>query len=111
MNWRSFTIDTVDQIDDCRDISGLFYILAFQKGYLINWDVQKTVWDYIFGQGCCAVDFSNPLIVTEPQFNFSSIQEAMTEIFFEEYECESLFRTTAGKFELTRSSEMFTICN
>lgn len=85
-----------DQIDDCRDISGLFYILAFQKGYLVNWDVQKTVWDYIFGQDCSAVDFSNPLIITEPQFNFSSIQEAITEIFFEEYECESLLRTTAA---------------
>lgn len=85
-----------DQINDCRDASGLFYILAFQKGYLINWDVQKTVWDYMFGQDSCAVDFSNPLIITEPQFNFSSIQEAITEIFFEEYECESLLRTTAA---------------
>ncbi|XP_037043665.1 actin-related protein 6-like [Bradysia coprophila] len=85
-----------DQIDDCRDISGLFYILCFQKGYLVNWDVQKTVWDYIFGQDCCAIDFTNPFIITEPQFNFSSIQEAITEIFFEEYECESLLRTTAA---------------
>lgn len=42
------------------------------------------------------MDFSNPLIITEPQFNFSSIQEAITEIFFEEYECESLLRTTAA---------------
>lgn len=85
-----------DQINDCRDASGLFYILVFQKGYLINWDVQKTVWDYMFGQDCCSVDFSNPFIITEPQFNFSSIQEAITEIFFEEYECESLLRTTAA---------------
>lgn len=29
-----------DQIDECRDASGLFYILGFQKGYLVNWDVQ-----------------------------------------------------------------------
>lgn len=29
-----------DQIKECRDASGLFYILAFQKGYLVNWDVQ-----------------------------------------------------------------------
>lgn len=85
-----------DQIDDCRDASGLFYILAFQRGYLINWDVQKTVWDYVFGEDCCSVDFSKPFMITEPQFNFSSIQEAIMEIFFEEYECESLFRTTAA---------------
>lgn len=29
-----------DQIDECRDASGLFYILCFQKGYLVNWDIQ-----------------------------------------------------------------------
>lgn len=29
-----------DQIQECRDASGLFYILCFQRGYLVNWDVQ-----------------------------------------------------------------------
>lgn len=84
------------QIDDCRDASGLFYILPFQKGFLINWDTQKTVWDYIFSKECCPVNFNEtPLIITEPLFNFSSVQEAMTEIFFEEYECQSLLRINA----------------
>lgn len=58
--------------------------------------LQKTVWDYIFSQDCARISFNNPLIVTEPQFNFNSIQDGMTEIFFEEYECETLFRTTAA---------------
>ncbi|OWR43419.1 actin-related protein 6 [Danaus plexippus] len=84
------------QIEECRDASGLFYILPFQKGFLINWDTQKTVWDFIFSKECCPVNFSEtPLIITEPLFNFSSIQEAMTEIFFEEYECQSLLRINA----------------
>ena len=82
-----------NQIEECRDASGLFYILPFQKGYLVNWDVQKTVWDYIFSKECCLVNLSQlSLIVTEPLFNFSTVQEAMTEIFFEEYECQSLLR-------------------
>ncbi|GAB0090262.1 Actin-related protein 6 [Sergentomyia squamirostris] len=88
---------TGNQINECRDVSGLYYILCFQRGYLVNWDVQKRVWDYMFGQECCAVNFSeNPLIITEPLFNFHSIQEAMSEIFFEEYEFERMFRTTAA---------------
>ncbi|KAK1124650.1 hypothetical protein K0M31_006022 [Melipona bicolor] len=82
-----------NQIEECRDASGLFYILPFQKGYLVNWDVQKTVWDYIFSKECCLVNLSQlSLVVTEPLFNFSTVQEAMTEIFFEEYECQSLLR-------------------
>lgn len=84
------------QIEDCRDASGLFYILPFQKGFLINWDTQKTIWDYMFSKECCPVNFTeSPLIITEPLFNFASIQEAMTEIFFEEYECQTLLRINA----------------
>nr|CAD7448036.1 unnamed protein product [Timema bartmani]CAD7459813.1 unnamed protein product [Timema tahoe] len=86
-----------DQVEDCRDASGLFYILPFQKGYLVNWDVQKNVWDYIFGKDCCSVNFTeSPLIVTEPYFNFNSIQEGMAEIFFEDYECQGLLRINSG---------------
>uniref|UniRef100_A0A9L0TVC2 Actin related protein 6 n=2 Tax=Equus TaxID=9789 RepID=A0A9L0TVC2_HORSE len=41
---------TANQIDEIKDPSGLFYILPFQKGYLVNWDVQRQVWDYLFGK-------------------------------------------------------------
>lgn len=82
-----------NQIEECRDASGLFYILPFQKGYLVNVDVQKTVWDYIFSKECTSTSVSDlPVIVTEPPFDFAPIQEAITEIFFEEYECHSLLR-------------------
>lgn len=86
-----------DQIDDCKDVSGLFYILPFQKGYLVNWDVEKQVWDYTFGRDVFKVEFSETcLIVTEPYFNFTSIQENMTEILFEEYQFNSILRINAG---------------
>ena len=76
-----------DQIDDCRDLSSLFYMLPFQKGYLVNWNHQKTVWDYVMGMGGGHnVDAQTKNIVfTEPYFNFSSIQEGLNEILFEEY--------------------------
>ncbi|UYV77131.1 ACTR6 [Cordylochernes scorpioides] len=83
-----------DQIDDCKDVSGLFYILPFQKGYLMNWDVEKQVWDYTFGREVFKVDYKETaLIVSEPYFNFPSIQENMTEIMFEEYGFKALYRT------------------
>lgn len=86
-----------NQLDECRDASGLFYILGFQKGYLTNWDTQKTVWDHIFsseGTGLRLDD--NNIIITEPQMNFASIQEAMMEILFEEYHCTGVFKTTTA---------------
>lgn len=84
-----------NQISECRDISGLFYILSFTKGYITNWEVQKNVFDYILSSEF-QVNFSeSKLIITEPLFNFPSIQEAMIEIFFEEYDCCAIARPTA----------------
>lgn len=87
-----------NQIEECRDASGLFYILCFQKGYLLNWDVQKTVWDYIFsneGSGISLEDRN--ILVTEPQLNFPSIQETMIEILFEEYHSSGVHKTTTAE--------------
>lgn len=86
-----------NQIDECRDASGLFYILCFQKGFLINWEVQKTVWDQIFSSGCADIQLEDRnLLITEPQLNFTSIQEAIVEIFFEEYHCAGIHKTTTA---------------
>ena len=87
-----------DQIEDCRDLSSLFYMLPHQRGYLVNWDHQKTVWDHLFGkqQGFNLQPEQLRLIVTEPYFNFASIQEGLSEIFFEEYGFKSLLRTHSG---------------
>merc|ERR1719481_1553078 len=86
-----------DQIEDCRDLSSLYYMLPFQKGYLVNWDHQKTVWDYMFGKHSFNLQTEKlNLVFTEPYFNFSSIQMGLSEIFFEEYGFKNLLRTHAG---------------
>ncbi|KAK3098322.1 hypothetical protein FSP39_018389 [Pinctada imbricata] len=86
-----------DQIEECKDLSGLYYLLPFQKGYLVNWEIERQVWDYMFGKDFLKVDFNETnIVVTEPYFNFSSVQEAMNEVFFEEYAFKSVLRTNAS---------------
>ncbi|KAK4885459.1 hypothetical protein RN001_001730 [Aquatica leii] len=79
-----------NQIEECRDLSGLYYLLPCEKGYTVRWNVQKPVWDYIFNNICPIED--KPIIMTQPMFNFKPIQEITDEIFFEEYEIKSMFR-------------------
>jgi len=87
-----------DQLNECKDFSGLFYILPYQKGYLVNWEVQRQIWDYVFSKSCLNADLSDSnLILSEPQFNFTSIKECMDEILFEEYRVNALCRTTAAQ--------------
>ena len=72
-------------------MSGLFYQLPFQKGYLINWDIESQVWNRIFGKECFNLDFAQTdLVFTEPYFNFTSVKEAVNEVFFEEYQFQSI---------------------
>lgn len=88
---------TANQLDEIKDPSGLFYILPFQKGYLVNWDVQRKVWDHLFGKEMFKVEFADTsIVITEPYFNFTSIQDSMTEILFEEYQFQSALRINAG---------------
>lgn len=37
-----------DQLETCKDFSGLYYRLPFEKGLLTSWDVEKQVWDRLF---------------------------------------------------------------
>ncbi|XP_015748134.1 PREDICTED: actin-related protein 6-like [Acropora digitifera] len=68
-----------DQLEECKDYSGLFYVMPFQKGFLVNWDIEKQIWDYMFGKEVMKVDFpETTVLVTEPQFNFSSIKVLYT---------------------------------
>ena len=103
-----------NDVESCRDMSGLFYQLPLQKGFLVNWDIQRTVWDHLFG-GKLNVQFGfvlkvfdissqfqpyflfseTTLVFTEPHFNFTSIQHSLNEIFFEQYQFKELLRTTS----------------
>lgn len=86
-----------DQIDDCKDCSGLFYILPHQKGFILNWDTQREIWEYLFTRK--VKNFTpkeTDLIITEPYFNFKTIQNNTDEVLFEEYGFNSILRTNTG---------------
>ncbi|KAL1928194.1 hypothetical protein VTP01DRAFT_3110 [Rhizomucor pusillus] len=92
-NDRRFFIG--DQLDDCTDFSSLFYRLPFERGYLTNWEVERPVWNRLFGQVLKVDPKQTRLLITEPCFNLPNIQEAYDQIIFEEYEFASCYRTTA----------------
>ncbi|CAO3651657.1 unnamed protein product [Cunninghamella echinulata] len=84
-----------DQLSECTDFSSLYYRLAFEKGYLTNWGLERTIWDRVYKHVLKVEPADTQLIITEPIFNLSSIQEAYNQIIFEEYQVNSCYRTLA----------------
>jgi actin-related protein 6 len=79
-------------------------MLPFQKGYLVNWEHQKTIWDYLFSPTCCGVEPSaKNIIFSEPYFNFCSLQEGLNEVLFEEYRFRQVLRTTPADLSCYRN--------
>ncbi|GJJ13484.1 hypothetical protein Clacol_007738 [Clathrus columnatus] len=94
------------EFDNCRDYSSLTNRFSFERGYLTDWDVQKAVWDYLFSSEGMASDFKNTsLLITEPPFNFRSIQEKYDQLVFEEYEFESYVRCPGRSNSLKQSQD------
>ncbi|KAG6813018.1 hypothetical protein H0H92_014756 [Tricholoma furcatifolium] len=83
------------EFENCKDYSSLHYRLPFEKGYLVDWDAQKAVWDGIFSSEVLSIDTTaSSLLITEPYFNLPNIQEVYDQFVFEEYEFQSYYRCT-----------------
>ncbi|KAH7885477.1 actin family [Phlebopus sp. FC_14] len=83
------------EIERCSDFSSLHYRLPFEKGYLVDWDAQKAVWDGLFSSQLLAVDApGSSLVMTEPYFNLPNIQDIYDQFVFEEYEFRAYHRCT-----------------
>jgi len=95
------------EIQNCRDYSSLHYRLPFERGYIVDWDAQKAIWDGLFSNevlGSNTADSS--LLITEPYFDLPNIQDVYDQFVFEEYEFRSYHRCTPGS--LIPHGELYT---
>ncbi|KTW27054.1 hypothetical protein T552_02546 [Pneumocystis carinii B80] len=94
------------QISGCKDFSSLRFRRPIDRGYLVNWESEKVIWDYLFSQKDFRVDYSETsLLVTEPPYNFPQLQSAYDQIIFEEYEFQSYYRLPWNNSEIYGTSK------
>ncbi|KAF9352307.1 Actin- protein 6 [Mortierella sp. NVP85] len=90
-----------DQLETCKDFSGLYYRLPFEKGMLTSWDVEKQVWDRLFtGKALPCEPSSTTLIISEPIFNLPNIATTYDQLVFEEYGFQSYTRLPAPQMAM-----------
>ncbi|RPD77652.1 actin-like protein Arp6 [Lentinus tigrinus ALCF2SS1-7] len=81
------------EVAKCQDYTSLRFRLPFEKGFLVDWDAQKAIWDGLFSKEVLAVNTAeSSLLITEPYFNLPNIQDIYDQFVFEEYEFRSYFR-------------------
>ncbi|GAA5812913.1 hypothetical protein MFLAVUS_006374 [Mucor flavus] len=82
-----------DQLNECTDFSSLYYRLPFEKGLLVNWGIERSIWDRAYKNVAQIEPKESRLLVTEPYFNLPMIQDSYDQVIFEEYEFASCYRT------------------
>ncbi|KAJ2917005.1 hypothetical protein MD484_g3425, partial [Candolleomyces efflorescens] len=83
------------EFEACKDFASLHYRLPIEKGYVVDWDAQKAIWDGIFSDQVFNIDTTEAsILITEPYFNLPNIQEVYDQFVFEEYEFQSCYRCT-----------------
>eukprot|EP01018_Ginkgo_biloba_P004030 Gb_08407 [translate_table: standard] len=80
-----------DQLQECEDIAAISIRRPFDRGYLINPDLQKEIWDRLFKTLLKIRPSDSGLLLVEPLFNLPSIQRATDELVFEELGFQSLY--------------------
>lgn len=84
------------ELDNCDDFGELQIRRPVEKGYVVNWEGEKAVWERTIldsrSQFKCDPQETN-LILTESPNAPTALQRNADEIVFEEFEFHSLYRT------------------
>lgn len=83
-------------ISKCKDFASLVFKRPSEKGQLINWDVQKAVWDNLFYNQQTGVDVDSTLLLTQYPLTLPQVSGNIDQVVFEEYGFEKYHRTEAA---------------
>lgn len=83
------------QLEKCNDFGEIAFRRPVEKGFLVNWEAQKAIWDNTFFEKnaklACDPQTTN-LILTEAPNTPVSLQTNCDQVIFEEYEFASYSR-------------------
>lgn len=83
------------QLDNCRDMGEMQFRRPVDKGYIVNWEAQKEIWDHeLFDDKApLRCDPSETrLVLTEPPNSLPALQTHCDQVVFEEYGFSSYYR-------------------
>ncbi|EKJ74377.1 hypothetical protein FPSE_05448 [Fusarium pseudograminearum CS3096] len=97
---RARKVYVASEIEKCRDFGEIQFRRPMEKGFIVNWEAQKEIWDReIFENKAFAIDpAESRLILAEPPNGLPILQANCDQIVFEEYGFESYYRGIGPTF-------------
>lgn len=94
---RSKKLYVASDLDSCSDFGEIQFRRPVEKGYIVNWEAQKEIWDHEFihetaPQKCDPAE--TRLLLAEQPNSLPTLQTNCDQIVFEEYGFASYCRAT-----------------
>ncbi|RPB23502.1 Actin/actin-like protein [Terfezia boudieri ATCC MYA-4762] len=83
------------ELDSCKDFGGMGFRRPVERGYLVNWESEKEIWDRAFldtASHLACDPRKTTLVLTEAPNAPSTLQTNCDQIIFEEYEFGAYYR-------------------
>lgn len=96
---RDRQVFVANEMCKCRDFTSLQFRRPVERGHLASWELQKTIWDWIFDNETLPRGFdvaSSGLIYTEAPYSLPALSIHADQIVFEEYNFNHYRRCTAA---------------
>ncbi|KAK1659138.1 actin-like protein arp-6 [Colletotrichum godetiae] len=98
---RARKVYVASDLDKCRDFGEIQFRRPVEKGYIVNWEAQKEIWDHEFfddkaAQKCDPSE--TRLLLAEQPNSLPTLQANCDQIIFEEYQFASYYRGNGASF-------------
>ncbi|KAM0248947.1 hypothetical protein ACHAP5_003155 [Fusarium lateritium] len=97
---RARKVYVASELEKCRDFGEIQFRRPMEKGFIVNWEAQKEIWDReLFENKACKFDPAETrLILAEPPNGLPILQTNCDQIVFEEYGFTSYYRGIGPSF-------------
>ncbi|KEY73679.1 hypothetical protein S7711_07725 [Stachybotrys chartarum IBT 7711] len=98
------------ELAGCRDFSEIQFRRPCEKGFIVNWETQKEIWDHEFFDQSAPLKCdptSTRLILAEPPNGLPVLQTNCDQIVFEEYGFSSYWRGLGSSFNAYQDIQSF----
>ena len=100
---RERKIYIASELDKCKDFGDIAFRRPVEKGYIVNWEAEKEIWEHEFFDAKAPLHCDpteTGLLLTEAPNALPALQSNCDQVIFEEFQFASYYRCL-GEFKFT----------